>query len=398
MDFVVLCLKLGWKYVIVGKRGSLKPCFAKGMGVDLKRMIAAVIVLIMLMCMVTVSASTPGTTTEPLITLSYLEGTFAASLRTEVSGALGRAETMAMSRFDEIYKAYIGYRFAPRFTHVSLAVGDMVELTTGSSFILLSGSAALTVVSGTVINVSTGSEVASGTQLTLNHRYFCAESTTAQVTAGTAATGHIDGVYLLDGGQVTTPPPPPPPPQELPFTDVRASDWFFAAVEFAFTNELFRGTTATTFSPGASMTRAMFVTVLWRLDGQPAASAGGGFSDVRNPSLYYYEPVAWASANNIVNGYADGSFRPDLAITREQIATIMHRYAAFKGRDMSSSGAAYDAFPDRGSVSEFAVEPMRWAVSWGVISGSDGRLVPRNTATRAQVAQIVFNYSQRVGA
>jgi len=340
--------------------------------------------------MVTVSASTAGTPTNPIISRSYLEGAYAEALRAEISASLGRAMDSALSELDEIYKTYVGYDFAPRFIRVSLEVGETVQLSTGGSFILLSGAAELTVTGGTVINVSVGSEVPSGTQLTLNHRYFCVESTTAIVTASTATVGHVDGFYLTDG-TVAAPPPP------LPFTDVAATDWFYNAVRFVSSNSLFQGTTATTFSPGTSMTRAMFVTVLHRLDGLPAAGAGGGFADVSDRSLYYYDAVTWANENRIVEGYADGTFRPDTSISREQMATIMYRYARYKDKDLSFSDTEFDAFPDSGSVSDFAIEPLKWAVTWGVIGGSDGRLLPHNTASRAQVAQIIFNYCERVG-
>ena len=145
------------------------------------------------------------------------------------------------------------------------------------------------------------------------------------------------------------------------------------------------------------MTRGMFVTVLYRLDGQPAVGPGGAFSDVGNPSAFYFDPVTWASGNGIVSGFTDGTFRPSAAITREQMAAIMHRYATFKGRDMSMPGTVFDTFPDRGEVSEFAALAMRWAVSWEIIRGSGGNLLPRNTATRAEVAQIIFNYCENIG-
>jgi len=117
-----------------------------------------------------------------------------------------------------------------------------------------------------------------------------------------------------------------------------------------------------------------------------------------NPLMYYYGAVAWANLNGIVRGYADGSFGPDRSITREEMAAIMHRYATYKNRDMSASGAIFDAFPDKGNVSEFAVPAMQWAVSREVIRGSTGgMLLPKNTATRAEVAQIIFNYCDKVG-
>ena len=366
---------------------------------DLKRPIASALVLIMLLGMVTVSASNPGSATNPLISRSYLEGAFAQSMSDSIEAALGGAAAEAMNRLDDLYKSHAGYIFAPRFTRVNIASGDSITLASGGSFILLSGAATITVTRGTVINVSTGAEVSSGAQITLNQRFFCAENTTAVITASSAATGHVDGFYLPDGDPGVG--PLPPPVSHLPFRDVFITDWFFDAVDFVYEGGLFRGTSATTFSPGAPMTRGMFVTVLHRLDGLPEMGddddGGGTFSDVTNPQAFYYDAVAWASSNNIVAGFPGGTFRPYVSVTREQMAAIMHRYAEFKERDMTMPGELFDAFPDRGAVSDYAVRAMRWAVSWEVIRGSGGRLLPLNTATRAEVAQIILNYSENIG-
>jgi len=331
-----------------------------------------------------------GSSTDPLITKSYLEGTYATSLKRDADATLAGAVAGSMSRLDEIYRGLEGYEFAPRFTRIALAARDTVTLTTGGSFTLTSGSAMLQITSGTVINASTGTTATSGANLRLNNRYFCTENTTATITASSSSEGYVDGLYKAGVSDVI-------PPTTLPFTDVSATDWYFDAVSFVYTNNLFGGTSATTFSPGLAMTRGMFVTVLHRLDGTPAAGTGGGFSDVRDPAQYYYDAVAWANTNKIVEGYSDGTFKPNLTISREQMATIMHRYAAYKNKNMSSSSAAFDAFPDKDAVSSYATQAVRWAVSWEIIRGSGGRILPQNTATRAEVAQIVVNYYENFG-
>jgi len=338
--------------------------------------------------MATVSAS-PGSSADSLITRAYLEGEFSSSLKADVSKALGGATDSSINKLNEVYRDYIGYDFAPRFTPVRLTSGGSVSLSSGASFILLTGSASLAVSSGTVINISTGNEVRSGTALTRNQRYFCVEETFAVVTASSAATGQVDGYYFVQEATAS--------PNPLPFADVALNAWYFPAVEFVYKNELFSGTGATTFSPGSSMTRGMFVTVLHRLAGRPAVDEGSSFSDVTNSALYYYQPVIWASALGIVKGYSDGTFKPERFVTREEMAVFMHRYATSKNLDMSVSGNAYESFPDRGSVSSFAVDAMRWAVSKEIIRGSSGRLNPQNTATRAEVAQIIFNYCENIG-
>ena len=343
----------------------------------------------MVLFMATASASTAGSSKDPLITRSYLEGAFTVSLRAGITGTLGNAANKGMDKLDGLFGNYIRYSFAPGFTQISLLEGGAVTLRMGGSFILLSGSATLSILGGTVINISTGSEVAHGSPLTLNQRYFCTEGTVARVAANNAVRGLVDGYYLANGSS--------PPAAQLPFLDVPGSAWFFEAIDYVYSNALFTGTSATTFSPATPMTRAMFVTVLHRLDGRPAPGLGGGFSDVGNASLYYYDAVAWANANDIVNGYTDGTFQPDRHVTREQMAAIMYRYAVFKGRDTSTPGTMFDTFPDRGEVSGYAAHAMRWAVSWEVIRGSGGRLLPQDTATRAEVAQIIYNYCEKIG-
>lgn len=362
---------------------------SKGREADLKRTIAAGLVMIMLVFMVTASASPAGSITDPLISRSYLEGTYATSLHFDIRNKLGGALSDAMGKLDEIYRSHVGYSFAPGFTRVSLSQGSAISLSAGSSFILFSGSASLAITSGVVINVATGNEAVAGSRLTPYQRYFCTENTSARITASSALTGQVDGYYLLVGGTA--------PPTSLPFIDVAAGAWYFSAVEFVYKNELFTGVSANTFAPTTPMTRAMFVTVLHRLDGRPPAGDGGGFSDVSNISLYYYDAVAWANGNEIVTGYADGTFQPDRYVTREQMAAIMHRYAIYKERDISVTGNVYDTFPDKGRVSVYAVAAMRWAVSKEIIRGSNGNLLPQNTATRAEVAQIIYNYCEEVG-
>ncbi|MCL2152630.1 MAG: S-layer homology domain-containing protein [Oscillospiraceae bacterium] len=354
----------------------------------MKRAVAAGLALTVLLFMVTASASTAGSATDPLITRSYLEGAFAEALRSEIAGSLNTSTEGVSSRIDDIRLKYIGYNFAPGFTQIELAEGSMVTLSEGGSFILLSGSASLDVTNGEVINVSTGSEVASGSQLTQYQRYFCAENSTIRVTANSDVSARVDGYYLFGSYSASA--------SSLPFRDTPEGAWFFAAISFVYKNGLFTGTSATTFAPNSQMTRAMFVTVLHRLDELSPSDASATFSDANNPSLYYYNAVAWANANDIVTGYADGTFRPDNNVTREQMATIMYRYASYKGRDLSTPGAVFDTFPDITQISGYAAHAMRWASSWEIIRGSSGKLLPQNTATRAEVAQIIYNYCQNI--
>ena len=181
---------------------------------------------------------------------------------------------------------------------------------------------------------------------------------------------------------------PPEQPVQLPFTDVREGDWFYDAVAYAYTNELFNGTSATTFSPNGTMTRAMLVTALWRLEGEPAAAGTSGFPDVK-PDAWYTEAVDWASQTGLVSGTGAG-FDPEGSVTREQIASILYRYAKLKGWDVSKTANLQD-FADGTDTSAWATRAMEWAYAEKLITGKDGnRLDPQGQATRAEVATILM--------
>ena len=180
----------------------------------------------------------------------------------------------------------------------------------------------------------------------------------------------------------------------LPFTDVRESDWFYDDVVFAYENGLFAGTSDTTFTPNASMTRAMLVTVLYRLEGQPAVNGRSGFSDVTFNS-YYEDAVTWAANNGIVNGTSTSTFSPNSNVTREQMAAILYRYAQYK-KDNTSASSSLNSFSDHASVSGYAVTPLQWAVAEKLVNGSAGKLMPTGNATRAQVAAILHRFVANV--
>ena len=180
----------------------------------------------------------------------------------------------------------------------------------------------------------------------------------------------------------------------LPFTDVRETDWFYDDVVFAYENGLFSGTTATTFSPYAPMTRAMLVTVLYRLEGEPAVTGRSGFSDVMIGS-YYEAAVTWAADNGIVNGTSATTFSPSENVTREQMAAILCRYAQYKQYGTSAS-ASLSAFSDASAVSTYAKAPLSWAVAEKLVNGTDGKLLPRASATRAQVAAILHRFVENI--
>ena len=181
---------------------------------------------------------------------------------------------------------------------------------------------------------------------------------------------------------------------KLPFTDVRESDWFYGDVAFAYENGLFAGTSDTTFSPNASMTRAMLVTVLYRLEGQPAVNGRSGFSDVQYNG-YYEDAVTWAADNGIVNGTSTTTFSPNANVTREQMAAILYRYAQYKKYNTAAS-SSLTGFNDYATVSSYAVTSLQWSVAEKLVNGSAGKLMPTGNATRAQVAAILHRFVENV--
>ena len=178
-----------------------------------------------------------------------------------------------------------------------------------------------------------------------------------------------------------------------PFTDVAESDWFYGNVEYANKNGLFSGITDTAFAPNDNITRGMFVTVLYRAEGEPEMQNKSiPFSDVK-ADMYYANAVNWAQQNGIVNGVTETEFAPDDNITREQMAAIMFRYAQHKGKDTTQGGMAIREFSDYEAISDYALNAMTWAVNTKLITGKgENTLAPQDNATRAETAAILQRY------
>lgn len=184
-----------------------------------------------------------------------------------------------------------------------------------------------------------------------------------------------------------------PAPDGLPFSDVRAGDWFYDAVKYVSERGLMTGTADGIFSPNMNTTRGMLVTILYRIEGEPAVGTTSTFTDVPE-GRYYANAVDWAAANGIIAGYSEQTFGPEDAITREQLAAVLYRYAEYKGLDVTGR-ASLGAFSDADELSAWAEEPMAWAVRSGLFSGrGDGILAPAATATRAEIAQLLMNFAK----
>ena len=212
-------------------------------------------------------------------------------------------------------------------------------------------------------------------------------------------TENADGTYTftMPNGQVTvkatfveTEEPAP----AMPFTDVHEGDWFYEEVLYAYENGLMNGVGDNRFAPNSATTRGMLVTILYRLEGEPAVTGEAGFDDVA-AGQWYTDAVIWAAANDIVNGIGDNQFGPENTLTREQLVTMLYRYAQNKGYDVTAS-ADLSGYPDAGQIQSWAQEAMTWAVAEGIVEGMDGNLNPAGNATRAQIATILMRFCEGV--
>ena len=179
-------------------------------------------------------------------------------------------------------------------------------------------------------------------------------------------------------------------PEQLPFADVKPTDWFYEAVAYVYEHGLMDGVGSNRFAPNASTTRAMIVTILWRLEGEPEADDTMPFADVA-ANTWYTEAVRWAAGEGIVEGYSETAFGPNDPITREQLAAILWRYAQYLELDVSiGKDTNILSYTDAAEISEYAIPALQWACGSGLMEGSNGSLNPRANATRAEVATILM--------
>ncbi len=337
-----------------------------------------------------------GSSADPLISLRFLSENFLSQTLSEADARANKAAKAdydaAVDRLDSAYGKYAGqagglggdWEYTDLFERREYRAGDVVRLAPGSGFIFLEGSAFATAVGGKVVDVTNASDASSVNALTPGHRYLAGEGATVSVTILS------DAAYLAPQGYAAA---LPGSESTTPFTDLVRADWYYSYVQYVYNTGLFKGVSDTLFSPTASMTRAMLATVLYRHAGTPPASGGtAAFTDVAAGS-WYEGAVGWAAGNDIVNGMGGGLYAPDANVTREQMAAMLHRYAAHKGGDTAALGNL-GSFPDGGKTSNWAAEAVSWTVGAGIIGGrADGTLDPCGTATRAEVAAMLQRFS-----
>lgn len=213
--------------------------------------------------------------------------------------------------------------------------------------------------------------------------YVIESKTPVQPKPDDAITGIISGIVASGALQ--------PGASASQFADLTAGSWYYGGVRYALENGLMTGTSARTFAPDRPVTRAMLVTILWRLAGEPYGRVSP-FEDVL-PGSWYAQAVSWAYDKGIVTGVTATSFQPGAPVTREQLCAILCRYAALTGKNTAAS-VSLDAFTDRAQVSAYAEASVRWALQAGLLTGvGDGRLAPRSGATRAQLAVLLQRFA-----
>ena len=225
--------------------------------------------------------------------------------------------------------------------------------------------------------------------LTVTDRFGDAVKVTEQAN-GTYTFTMPDGQVTVKATFVETEEPAP----AEPFPDVDENDWFYDEVVYVYENGLMNGVENNQFAPNTATNRAMLATILYRLAGEPAVSGDLPFTDVA-AGTWYTDAVLWAAQNGIVNGLGENTFAPMNTLTREQLVTMLYRYAEAEGYDVSAA-ADLSGYPDAGKVQTYAQEAMSWAVAEGIVEGMDGNLNPAGSATRAQIATILMRFCEGV--
>ena len=212
----------------------------------------------------------------------------------------------------------------------------------------------------------------------------------------------MDAIASTKPGKSTPAPAPAPSRHEgcpsANMTDVPEGAWFHTFVDYVLEHGLMSGTSATTFSPDNTVTRAMVVQTLYAMDGKPATGASAPFTDVSS-GQYYAAAVAWAHSHGVVSGYDDGTFRPNTPITRQQLVTILYAYAVYRNAD-TSPRASMDGFADAAQVENYAAVPTQWALASGLIQGrstdTGTRICPNDTAMRSELAVMLKNLREKI--
>lgn len=332
---------------------------------------------------------------DSLISLSYLNKTYIPTLvaqgAEEDGERMEQAYDAALEKLDKLEAVPDGTQeglYSADFSARDFQRGDHIQLKTGSGFLMLSGRAVVSH-NGAVIDVTLGKALGSGSALTAGHRYLVAEDTQALLVmqSGLVRLG-LQGGYDWTRNEE----------QAAPFVDVTIDDWYSTAVDYAYFNGLFSGMGDDQFAPQSSMDRAMMMTVLYHLAGSPEEerqAAAASFDDVP-AGQWYHTFVSWAAEQGVSAGTGDGKFFPTQAVTREQVVVLLYNFAVnYMGMTLSERTDISEC-TDYGQISFWSQDALSWAVAGGVtLPNAAGALEPGRSATRAEVASMLMNFSQR---
>lgn len=354
----------------------------------MKRFLAMILTLAVLVGGSYVFASTAGSASDPLVSLSYLVDTVKAAVLKTAEEKIDEEIGGLMSDYTDRLELSANFNtsdhdFAGQFLELGLQEGGTVVLGATSCFMLTEGKAVVTVTQGELIDITTAEPVKDRTQIKLYHKYFATEDTEAVFRVySTTAVGHVDGYY-------TAKEPTPFAPEEM-FPDM-FGHWANEYVTELYTLGIVDGVDTHRFNPDGKVTRGMLVTILGRVNGvQPSMYWETGFADV-DINEWYGPYVAWARQCGLVDGFEDGSFRPKDNITREQMALIFTRFASYIGASLTEGEAI--AFADQDKISSWAADAVVYAQKTGLINGKDGnRFDPRGTASRAEMCTVTSRF------
>lgn len=355
----------------------------------MKKWLAALIAAVALVG-VGVAVAVGGGADDPLISKSYLEGTYLTGLETTLQKTASEgtkdAYAAAVEKLDALGEADVAQAGAyeggeAAYTPAALNRGDRLKLDFGGSAVVYEGAGKLS--AGALADVTTGDGVAVGGALSAGHRYIVTSDRGAELEMTASGRLGYQGAGSVQAGT----------PQPLPFTDVTKTDWFYSAVEFVYGRGYYQGTDAHTFSPNVPMNRAMLATVLYRVAGSGDAASSAPFHDVPM-GMWYTDGIAWASGKGIVKGVGGGAYQPEQAITREQMVAMLYNYMDLYVKGDVSARGDLSAFTDRAAISGWAEDAVAWGVAEGLLKGRDtGAFDPTGTATRAEVAVLLERFT-----
>ncbi len=354
----------------------------------LKRAAAILILVLLLAFGGAAYAVTGGGAGDPLISLSFLQGTFVGDLLTQ---ARTKADTQLGEILDDAEKrlTYLepedpsGTDYSGEFAPLAMSTGGWVELSQFASFVPSYGSLAATVKSGSLIDLTDGSEYFGTAVLTAGRRYFAAEASTVRITAYSDAYGLVDGYYEYSATGTL--------PQGALFIDLDGH-WAKTSVLYMADRGYVNGVGSFRFAPDDAVTRSMFVTVLGRVAGvNTSMYRTSSFKDV-DMSSWYGPYVAWAASLGIVTGYNNETFGPDDLITREQMALILDRFMTRYSWYVYAANAPV-TFTDNDRISSWAADAVRKMQTMGIINGVDvsggTAFLPTDTANRGQMCAVL---------